>query len=194
MLKRKIHSKSDIELIKYYKLNDDPEIIGELFKRYTGFVFAISMRYLKNQDACNDAVMGIFEELFEKLKQHEISNFKSWLHTLTRNYCLLQLRSQQNTSRKNQVFEKEQKEFMEDTELVHQESDWLEEKLQLMEICIPKLKNEQKLCVELFYIEKKSYVDISEQTGFELKKVKSYIQNGKRNLKILMENYNERQE
>ncbi|HXK82632.1 MAG TPA: sigma factor, partial [Bacteroidales bacterium] len=95
MPNRKLHNKSDNDLLKLYNRNNDPEIIGVLFKRYTGFVFAISIKYLKNEDAAKDAVMGIFEELFEKLLKHEISNFKSWLHTLTRNYCLLKLRAQQ---------------------------------------------------------------------------------------------------
>ncbi|HRW20539.1 MAG TPA: sigma-70 family RNA polymerase sigma factor [Bacteroidales bacterium] len=191
MPNRKLHIKSDNDLLKLYNRNNDPEIIGVLFKRYTGFVFAISIKYLKNEDAAKDAVMGIFEELFEKLLKHEISNFKSWLHTLTRNYCLLKLRAQQYSESKTRVFGAEQKDFMEDDDILHQDKDWLETKLQLMEKCIPKLKNEQKQCITLFYIEKKSYVEITEITGYNLKKVKSYIQNGKRNLKIMMENYNE---
>lgn len=191
MPNRKLHKKSDNDLLKLYNRNNDPEIIGVLFKRYTGFVFAISIKYLKNEDAAKDAVMGIFEELFEKLLKHEISNFKSWLHTLTRNYCLLKLRAQQYSESKTRVFGAEQKDFMEDDGFLYQDKDWLESKLQLMEKCIPKLKNEQKQCITLFYIEKKSYVEITEITGYNLKKVKSYIQNGKRNLKIMMENYNE---
>jgi len=191
MPNRKLHNKSDNDLLKLYNRNNDPEIIGVLFKRYTGFVFAISIKYLKNEDAAKDAVMGIFEELFEKLLKHEISNFKSWLHTLTRNYCLLKLRAQQYSESKTRVFGAEQKDFMEDDDFLYQDKDWLESKLQLMEKCIPKLKNEQKQCITLFYIEKKSYVEITEITGYNLKKVKSYIQNGKRNLKIMMENYNE---
>jgi len=191
MPNRKLHIKSDNDLLKLYNRNNDPEIIGVLFKRYTGFVFAISIKYLKNEDAAKDAVMGIFEELFEKLLKHEISNFKSWLHTLTRNYCLLKLRAQQYSESKTRVFGAEQKDFMEDDGFLYQDKDWLESKLQLMEKCIPKLKNEQKQCITLFYIEKKSYVEITEITGYNLKKVKSYIQNGKRNLKIMMENYNE---
>ncbi|HXK82633.1 MAG TPA: sigma factor-like helix-turn-helix DNA-binding protein, partial [Bacteroidales bacterium] len=110
---------------------------------------------------------------------------------LTRNYCLLKLRAQQYSESKTRVFGAEQKDFMEDDDILHQDKDWLETKLQLMEKCIPKLKHEQKQCVTLFYIEKKSYVEITEITGYNLKKVKSYIQNGKRNLKIMMENYNE---
>lgn len=191
MPNRKLHNKSDNDLLKLYNRNNDPEIIGVLFKRYTGFVFAISIKYLKNEDAAKDAVMGIFEELFEKLLKHEISNFKSWLHTLTRNYCLLKLRAQQYSESKTRVFGAEQKDFMEDDDFLYQDKDWLESKLQLMEKCIPKLKNEQKQCITLFYIEKKSYVEITEITGYNFKKVKSYIQNGKRNLKIMMENYNE---
>jgi RNA polymerase sigma factor (sigma-70 family) len=191
MQNQKLHIKSDIDLLKLYNRNKDPDIIGILFKRYTGFVFAISIKYLKDEDAAKDAVMGIFEELFEKLLKHEVSNFKSWLHTLTRNYCLLQLRAQQYSESKTRKFGAEQKDFMEDEDFLYQDNDWIEGKLKIMEECIPKLKQEQKQCITLFYLEKKSYVEITEITGYNLKKVKSYIQNGKRNLKIMMENYNE---
>lgn len=187
----KKHSKTDLELLSLYKKRKDPEVIGELYKRHTGFVYAISMKYLKHEDACQDAVMGIFEELFEKLLLHEIHNFKSWLHTLTRNYCLLQLRSKGYSDKNTRLFGKEQTNFMEDDASLHQDSMWLENQLQTLEECIPKLKDEQQVCVELFYLKQKSYTDISEQTGYDLKKVKSYIQNGKRNLKIMMENKNE---
>jgi RNA polymerase sigma-70 factor (ECF subfamily) len=190
----KLNSKSDLELLVRYKQRKDPEIIGELFKRYTGFVYAICMKYLKDDSACNDAVMGIFEQLFEKLLQHEVHNFKSWLHTLTRNYCLLQLRGQNYANRNLQKLAKDNNVFMEHDLVMHQEDVPLENQLQLMEQCIPRLKDEQRICVELFYLEKKSYVEISEHTGYNVKKVKSYIQNGKRNLKIMMENYNEQQE
>jgi RNA polymerase sigma-70 factor (ECF subfamily) len=57
----------------------------------------------------------------------------------------------------------------------------------LLEEAIQELSEEQKLCVNLFYLQKKSYQQITDRTGFTLMQVKSYIQNGKRNLKIILE-------
>jgi RNA polymerase sigma-70 factor (ECF subfamily) len=56
-----------------------------------------------------------------------------------------------------------------------------------LEKCIETLGDEQKQCVKLFYLQEKCYKEITESTGFDMNKVKSYIQNGKRNLKICME-------
>ena len=63
----------------------------------------------------------------------------------------------------------------------------LEESLVKLESCIKKLKADQKICIEQFYLEKRCYQEIVEKTNIELKKVKSFIQNGKRNLKICLE-------
>ena len=73
----------------------------------------------------------------------------------------------------------------------HTDDRDLEDDLGRLEKCIEELQDEQKQCVELFYIRKKPYQTIVESTGFEMKKVKSYIQNGKRNLKICMEKNSE---
>lgn len=56
-----------------------------------------------------------------------------------------------------------------------------------LEIALKELKADQKTCVELFYLKHMSYGDIVDVTGYDLKKVKSYIQNGKRNLKLKLE-------
>lgn len=79
--------------------------------------------------------------------------------------------------------------FMEMTEPVHlnDEEDEIEANLNALDECIDVLKKEQKECVKLFFLEKKSYQEVNELTGIDLKKVKSNIQNGKRNLKICLE-------
>lgn len=185
---KNISELSDIQLIDFYKKSKDKFYVGELYKRYTSFVFLISMKYLKNEDAAKDSVMQIFEKLFSDLLKHEIANFKSWLHTVTRNNCLQMLRVDTNSQKKVQELKKESEVFMEKEFDFHQtEKDEKEEKLEKLEEAINQLNEEQKLCVKLFYIEGKSYKDIVDITGFDVKKVKSFIQNGKRNLKIILE-------
>ena len=79
--------------------------------------------------------------------------------------------------------------FMENEPELHPIDEELNESLKnALAHCIEKLKAEQKSCIQLFYFENKCYREIAERLYMEEKKVKSYIQNGKRNLKICIEN------
>lgn len=182
---------SDNELIAHYKLHKDKECVGELYKRYTGFTYAICLKYHKNSDKAKEAALEIFEELIDKLLQHEIKNFKSWLHTVARNHCLLSFRSKKNEEQFKDNYQKYQNDFMEQDKVLYPDYVSKEENYQELELCIDQLKEEQKNCIVLFYLQNKSYVEVAEITGYSMKEVKSYLQNGKRNLKILMSKENE---
>ncbi len=175
---------SDNELITLYKENSDKEIIGNLYKRYTRFVFLVSLKYLKDKDESEDAVMQIFEKLFIDLKNHKIDNFKAWLHTVTRNHCLMKLRKNQSVLKKTQEYKIDSENNMESEDYLHLNEKTDDEiKFKNVREAIDGLNNEQQKCIQLFYIESKSYHEVAEITGYTLKNVKSYIQNGKRNLK-----------
>lgn len=151
--------------------------------RYKTLVYGVSLKYLKDRDEAKDAAMQIFEKLIGAIKAHEIENFKSWLYVTTRNHCLMQIRA-----RKGKFTEEFHGNIMENQQLLHLEDETdLDNNLQRLEKCIETLVNEQKQCVYLFFIEEKCYKEVADQTGFNLNQVKSYIQNGKRNLKICME-------
>jgi RNA polymerase sigma-70 factor (ECF subfamily) len=182
-----IAAKTDKFIIEKYIQTKDKTLVGELFKRYTGFVFLVSIKYLKDEDRSKDAVMQVFEKLFNNLLKHEIDNFKPWLHTVVRNHCLGLLRKDQS-QQKNEQNLKVELDFMEseaDNHLIVEQA--YEKKISNLETALKQLKPEQKQCVELFYLQEKSYNEVTELTGFPIKKVKSYIQNGKRNLKIIMD-------
>lgn len=173
----------DEELVDLYKKTGELAIVGELYNRYTALTFGVCLKYLKDREESKDAVMHIFEKLIISLKDHQISQFKGWLYVTARNHCLMQLRAG-----KNKKFEEISPFLMESGEDVHlQEGPEIESNLSKLERCIETLPDEQKMCVQLFYLDKKCYKEVTELTGFELNKVKSYIQNGKRNLKICME-------
>jgi RNA polymerase sigma factor (sigma-70 family) len=177
---------TEIEVIDAYKKTGDLELLGKLYKPYMHLVYGVSLKYFKNKPESQDAVMQIFEKLIETIKKHEITNFKSWLYVMTKNHCLMALRSKQY--KVNQKHQEIDESIMESSIMLHHTDDEvLEDNLSMLEKCINELQNEQKRCVELFYLEKKPYLFIAERTGFEMKKVKSFIQNGKRNLKICME-------
>ncbi len=158
-------------------------MLGPLFKKYMHLVYGVCLKYLKNSEDAKDAVMQIFEKLIATLKDQEIEKFDSWLYVTSRNHCLMQLRS---TKRKVDFKEGV---FMENQYFLHHNNEEnLEQDLELLKKGIQTLNKEQKSCITLFYLEKKSYQEISDSTGYNLQKVKSYLQNGKRNLKIFMEN------
>jgi RNA polymerase sigma factor (sigma-70 family) len=174
---------SEHELLLEYRTSGDLALLGELYERYMPLVFGLCLKYFKDEEQSKDAVMHIFEELVKKLKHHEVSNFKSWLYTLSRNHCLMAIRS----SSKHE-FVRIEENVMESEAFVHLDIDETREsKLHIMEKCIEKLPVEQKDTISLFYLKQKCYKEVSDITGYELNKVKSYIQNGKRNLKICIE-------
>lgn len=177
---------TDDELIKHYKLNQDKECVGELYKRYTGFTYAICVKYHKDSEKSREAVLEIFEELIDKLLLHEIQNFKSWLHTVARNHCLLSFRSKKYENQFIDNYQKYQNDFMEQDKVLYPDYIVKEENYKELEKCINQLKPEQRHCIELFYLQDKSYVETSKLSGYTMKEVKTHIQNGKRNLKILM--------
>ncbi|MCW3462221.1 RNA polymerase sigma factor [Chitinophaga nivalis] len=175
----------DADLIRQYKATGKLDFLAALYQRYMNLVYGVCLQYF-DEDASKDAVMQIFEELISKLKAHEVQNFKSWLHVLSRNHCLMKLRAMKNKESRQVSIDDHP--IVENGEIMHHDNGiTLEDNLQSMEKCLETLPEEQKRSVNLFYLQEKSYREVCVITGYEMNKVKSYIQNGKRNLKICME-------
>lgn len=182
----------DIELVALYKDSGDKMALGVLYKRYTRFVFSVCMKYLKDEDKSRDVVMDIFEQLFEKLLKHQVSNFKSWLYSVAKNQCLHEIRDNRHVLRDEWHEKNSGEDFMENNPFLYPSHELvLNDQIQKLERGITELSEEQRICIELFYLHDHSYEDIAASTGYDLKKVKSYIQNGKRNLKIFLLKKNE---
>ena len=175
---------SDQEIIHQYKQTHEISLLGKLYSPYMDLVYGVCFKYLKDGEAAKDAVMNIFEELVEKLKKHEVDNFRSWLYVVARNHCLMQLRKEG----KVKITE------ISDTVMQSGEESHLngepgkEMDLRFMEECLERLPGEQKRSVSLFYLENKCYEEIADLTGQQWNKVRSQIHNGRRNLKICIEN------
>lgn len=171
---------SDQELLAQYYHGHDNRLLGVLLQRYTLLLLGVCMKYLKNEEVAKDAVQQIFLKVIHELRRYHVQYFKSWLYMIARNHCLMQLRNVKNI--------KDVKEDIAvEDELPLQRHIEKEMLLSLVEVSMYELNSEQKTCITLFYLDKKSYQQISEQTGFNLMQVKSHIQNGKRNLKLLVE-------
>ena len=177
----------DEELLKQYKASGDSTSFGALYNRYIPLIYGLCLKYLQDADKAQDAVMQIFEDILPKIHQYEIQVFRTWMYSVAKNHCL-------------QVLRKENKEITIDFSIPVMESDEVlhlldeegsdEERMQALNRCIEKLSEPQRLCISHFFLEEMSYVEVSEKTGYRIKCVKSYIQNGKRNLKICMEKQN----
>ncbi len=180
---------TDADYLAGYKRTGDLVALGELYERYMDMVYGLCYKYLRQEAEAKDAVMQIFEKLITDLKTHEVGNFKNWLHSVARNHCLMQLRSQKIAVGDESIFENEQLENWAVSESA--ESFEIEQQLSALSDCLQKLSKEQRQSIDLFYWQQKCYQDIVELTGFELNKVKSYLQNGKRNLKNCIEQRHE---
>lgn len=183
--------KTDEELLEDFSRSGDLETLGELYSRYMHLVYGVCLKYLKNREESMDAVMQIFEKLIAEIPKQKVGNFKSWLHVVTKNYCLMQLRSDKAKEEKMQEWLIDTVIFMENEPAVHPvDEDAPEMDKKLMD-CIEKLKDEQRNCIKQFYFSDKCYAEIAKEMGSDEKKVKSCLQNAKRNLKLCLDSRNE---
>ncbi|MFZ0282549.1 MAG: sigma-70 family RNA polymerase sigma factor [Bacteroidales bacterium] len=183
----------DEELLKAFRSEGDLEVLGELYSRYMHLVYGVCLKYLKDHEESMDAVMQIFEKLLVEIPDHEINNFRSWLHVVTKNFCLMKLRSQKSNNEKFIEWQKEEFAFMENGIDLHP-IDKDEKKIdEALEDCISRLKEEQKECIKQFYFDNRCYNEIAVKMSIDEKKVKSYLQNAKRNLKLCLEEKNVRE-
>lgn len=175
-------SESDEYLVNKYRAEGDMAILGSLYNRYMDLVYGVCLKYFKNAEQAQDGVIHIFEELVTKLKKYEVQNFKSWLYQLAKNHCLMKLRKIKG------VVVSLDENIMHLAENNHH-NDAIEKEWQftLMEECMERLQENQREVVELFYLKEKCYKEIAEIKKLDTNKVRSFIQNGRRNLKLCME-------
>ena len=178
-----ISNSTDEELLEEYRKTGDSEYFGQLYHRYIPLVYGLCLKYLGDKENSKDAVMQLFEDLLSKVSKYEIQVFRTWLYSVAKNHCL-------------QILRQSEKEIVVDFNTSLMESDPIlnlldegeeNDKWNLLQECLKRLPEVQQTCVSRFFLKQLSYADIVDITGYKLKSVKSYIQNGKRNLKICME-------
>ncbi len=175
---------SDQELLERFHTDHDNEWLGVLLERYTLLLLGVCMKYLKNEDEARDSVQQIFLKVIQELHKYKVEFFKSWLYMVAKNHCLMKLRDRQGKVAA-ELTDKMIAAPMEETD--RQTLLYNDQSLDLVEDALKQLNTEQQQCVTLFYLQRKSYQEISAETGYSLLQVKSYIQNGKRNMKIWIE-------
>jgi RNA polymerase sigma factor (sigma-70 family) len=175
----KLNSEEDAVILAAYKSGGDLKYIAILYNRYAQLTFAVCMKYLKDEEESKDAVSMIFEKLVVDLKRFEVKHFNAWLHRIAHNYCLNYLEKKGRYIKvEPDVNQKEDEDQIEPDY-----STITDEQLQQ---AINKLNVYQQQCIKLFYFDRMCYQEVADATGFSLLQVKSYLQNGKRNLKTLL--------
>jgi len=184
---------SDDELVNQYKRDGNKNVFAELFKKHVNVVYGTCLFYLQDKDEAQDATMQLFEKLMIEVKNRDILNFKGWLSFVVRNFCI-------SIIRKNKSYQKNIKSYyefeyelpnIETEEKIYSVED--DQMIAMMTECLFQLKDKQRICIDLFYLKNKSYQAIATETSFSINEIKSYIQNGKRNLKLLIEEKNNKQ-
>ncbi|MEO7924398.1 MAG: sigma-70 family RNA polymerase sigma factor [Chitinophagaceae bacterium] len=175
---------TDQELLDRFYSDHDNEWLGILLQRYTLLLLGVSMKYLRNEEEAKDSVQQIFLKVIQELQKYKVEYFKSWLYMVAKNHCLMRIREKQGKITAEISDRLAAKPEEESDRLALLQNDHT---LDLMEVALKELNPEQQQCVTLFYLQKKSYQEVSDETGYSMLQVKSYIQNGKRNLKILIE-------
>jgi RNA polymerase sigma-70 factor, ECF subfamily len=187
-------NRSEEELLNDFSSSGDLDILGELYSGYMTLVYGVCLKYLKNRDDSKDGVIQIFEKLIHEVPKQKIDNFSAWLYVVTKNYCLMQLRSQKSQQERIREWMADPIVFMEIEDPRHPIDEKMPDLESALADCISKLKGEQKECIRQFYYENRCYNEISVNLGLDEKKVKSHLQNAKRNLKLCLEDKNVRQE
>lgn len=174
---------TDRELLERFRRSGESEWLGHVYERYMELVYGLCLKYLGDESLAEDAVMTVFESLLIKVPEHNIKNFRNWLYTFVRNHCLMQLRREK--PHLTVSFEPEFMQFEDSWHLIDEHSE--NGQLKHLEDCLSKLSPQQKSCIKLFYYEDKTYKEIAEMKCHEVGKIRSYIQNGRRNLRICLE-------
>lgn len=185
---------SDEELVERYSKHRDKQAFGVLYQRYAHLVYGSALKYMKDEETANDMVAQVFEKLYRKLPEVNVQNFKSYVYGSVRNECIARLRKIKSERQKKDNYSLDENiagTFMENEGMLRltENTESLPEKVAA---AMATLNEEQRQCVKLFFFEKKSYKEITEMTPFDLKQVKSYLQNGKRNLRNVLEQTLER--
>ncbi|MEX0985944.1 MAG: sigma-70 family RNA polymerase sigma factor [Bacteroidales bacterium] len=178
---------SDKKLVEEFRTSGDLDQLGTLYERYMHLVYGVCLKYFGERDDAKDGVSSIFEKLITELPKHEVEQFKSWLYVLVKNFCLMKIRANKSRTRKMGAWQNEQEIFVESGQELHPLDEDKGARGKILLECIERLKKEQQQCIRLFYFDDKSYREIAVSLSLEEKKVKSFIQNGKRNLKICIE-------
>ena len=176
---------TDLELVKQYQITRDVALLGALFERYSHLALAVCLRYLRNREDAEDAVIEVYEHLTTALLKHDVGNFKNWLYSVVANHCRMALRRRKGAPTTIEASEELLDALLASAPALHEDDD-SEREIEALTTALGRLGEGQRRCLELFYLEGHSYAEVARLSGYTPNEVKSHIQNGKRSLRILL--------
>jgi RNA polymerase sigma-70 factor, ECF subfamily len=176
---------TDLELVQQYKISRDRAFLGALFERYSHLALGLSLRYLRNREDAEDAVMEVYEHLTTALIKHEVGNFKNWFYSVVSNHCRMALRRRKSEPTTVEASEELLDALLASAPAPHEDDD-SEGEMEALRTALARVGEGQRRCLELFYLEGHSYAEVARRSGYTANEVKSHIQNGKRSLRILL--------
>ncbi len=179
---------SDADAVAAYQATGDLQVLADLYERHIDLMYAVCYKYLRDEEASKDAVMQLFEQLVTDLRRHPVQHLRNWLHMVARNHCLMQLRRQTPLTQPADTIADDEANSLDPALVTDPDEPDLNANLDRLHDGLAMLSPAQRACISLFYLEQKSYADVASTTGYDLKQVKSYLQNGRRNLKLFLQN------
>ena len=186
---RKYSEYSDEQMVQRFQKSGDTYYAALLFERYNELTVSMSLSYLKNQMDAEDATMECFEVLVRDLATTEVKNFGGWYYSVVRNLLLKYKRQSKKVQSTDLVEDVHANAAEMDVEELFDDMPKPEMEA-VLEEAFSALKEEQATALKLFFLEGKSYDAIAAAMEVDIKKVKSLIQNGKRKMKIVLEQRN----
>ncbi|THH39802.1 RNA polymerase sigma factor [Neolewinella litorea] len=176
---------TDLDLLRAFRRQPDATRLLPLYERYAELIYAWCLRYLGTPQRAEDAGAEVFTVLLEQLPRHEVTNFRSWLQTVVRNHCLMQLRRE-----KRDPVRQGEDPLVHFGAWPHQAEETAETPPDTRPLhhCLKQLNEAQRQCIRLFYLTPgESYASVGERLNLSVGQVRSHLQNGRRNLKICLE-------
>ncbi len=179
---------TDEELIKKYRFSHDKTYLGELFLRYTPYIFGVAIKNLKSQKEAEDVTLTIFNKISSDLKRIDVTDFSKLLYQLVKELCDIEVKKKNATGEESKmILIDELTKESDDNLYINSDKPKLSLDANNLRLAIDTLNESQKICIDLFYVQNKSYQEVADITGYSLNQVKTNIQNGKRLLKTYVE-------
>jgi RNA polymerase sigma-70 factor (ECF subfamily) len=176
----------DEDLITKYRFSHDNTYLGELYLRYLPYVYGVALNQLKSQTEAEELSMTVFNKISSDLKRIEVRQFSDWLYKLVLDLCNIEVRKKTaGKGESKQILIEELSD--EKNDLYINTEDGVKLDSNSLRLAINTLNESQKICIDLFYIQNRSYQEVAETTGYTINQVKTNIQNGKRLLKSYLE-------
>ncbi len=172
-------NKSDYEIIEDIRAGN-VAAYTMLLNKYKNMVFTLALNILRNREDAEELTQDAFVKAFNALSSFKgESLFSTWLYRIVINASI-------NKKKLNNVkLLVDEKELADDgyhfmNALLNQQEK--NERKKIVQSAIALLKENERLCITLFYLNELSLFEINELTGISIPNIKILLHRGRKNL------------